>query len=147
MGILWDNYFIEMAKLAASKSKDPVRKVGCVIIGPDKEIRATGFNGFPRGVSDVEHRYENREAKLNFTVHAEANAIAAAARVGVSLKDCKIIVTKHPCAQCAALLIQAGVTQLLIPHYEDTSRWSFQNAIAMQMFSESGVTVEYYEPS
>lgn len=49
----WNSYFIEMAMLVAKKSKDPSTKVGCVIVGPDNEIRSTGFNGFPRGVQEV----------------------------------------------------------------------------------------------
>jgi deoxycytidylate deaminase len=49
----WDQYFIEMAFLVASKSKDPSTQVGCVIVGPDNEIRSTGFNGFPRGVEEM----------------------------------------------------------------------------------------------
>lgn len=46
----WDEYFIKMAMLVASKSKDPSTQVGCVIVGPDNEVRSTGYNGFPRGV-------------------------------------------------------------------------------------------------
>jgi len=46
----WKEYFVDLTLVVASKSKDPSRKVGCVIVGPDKEIRSTGFNGFPRGV-------------------------------------------------------------------------------------------------
>lgn len=49
----WDEYFIEMAILVAQKSKDDSTKVGCVIVGPDKEVRSTGFNGFPRGVVEA----------------------------------------------------------------------------------------------
>lgn len=49
----WDTYFINMAMLVAKKSKDPSTQVGCVIVGPDKEIRSTGFNGFPRGVEET----------------------------------------------------------------------------------------------
>lgn len=49
----WDRYFIKMAMLVASKSKDPSTKVGCVIVGPDNEVRSTGFNGFPRGVTET----------------------------------------------------------------------------------------------
>jgi dCMP deaminase len=49
----WDEYFIKMAFLVAEKSKDPSTKVGCVIVGPDNEIRSTGFNGFPRGVAET----------------------------------------------------------------------------------------------
>jgi dCMP deaminase len=49
----WDTYFIKMALLIAQKSKDPSTQVGCVIVGPDNEIRSTGFNGFPRGVQET----------------------------------------------------------------------------------------------
>jgi len=49
----WDSYFISMAKLISTKSKDPSTQVGCVIVGPDNEIRSTGFNGFPRGVREI----------------------------------------------------------------------------------------------
>lgn len=80
----WQSYFIEMARLAASKSKDPSTKVGCVIVGPDMEVRATGFNGFARGVSDDVDRYADKDAKLIMMVHAEANAIAAAVHAGLS---------------------------------------------------------------
>jgi deoxycytidylate deaminase len=48
----WKTYFIELTLQVASKSKDPSRQVGCIIVGPDKEIRSTGFNGFPRGVAE-----------------------------------------------------------------------------------------------
>ena len=54
----WKQYFIDLTIAVASKSKDPSRQVGCVIVGPDSEIRSTGFNGFPRGVretSNFEH--------------------------------------------------------------------------------------------
>lgn len=139
MALGWDEYFMGLATLAGTKSKDPSTKVGCVIVGPDKEVRATGFNGFPRGVADSAHRYGDREGKLLFMVHAEANAVAAAARVGVSLKGCRAFVTKHPCAQCAALLIQAGVEEVISPHYEDGSRWLLQGSVAAQMLSEAGV--------
>jgi dCMP deaminase len=49
----WDEFFIRQAMLVAEKSKDPSTKVGCVIVGPDKEVRSLGFNGFPRGVREM----------------------------------------------------------------------------------------------
>jgi len=61
----WDNYFISMAMLVASKSKDPSTKVGCVIVGPDNEVRSTGFNGFPRGVKEVEFGGEHKPRLIN----------------------------------------------------------------------------------
>lgn len=49
----WKEYFVDLTLAVAVKSKDPSRQVGCVIVGPDKEIRSTGFNGFPRGVAET----------------------------------------------------------------------------------------------
>lgn len=62
--ISWDHYFIRMAMLIAMKSKDPSTKVGCVIIGPDNEIRSTGFNGFPRGVRETAEGSEHLPDKF-----------------------------------------------------------------------------------
>ncbi len=59
----WDLRFIELAKHIAAGSKDPSTKVGCVVVGEDREIRSTGFNGFPRGINDDIERLENREMK------------------------------------------------------------------------------------
>ena len=52
MSSSWDHYFMDLAKLAASRSKDQSTKLGCVIVGPDREIRSTGYNSFPRGIDD-----------------------------------------------------------------------------------------------
>ena len=52
----WDERFLELAKQIASWSKDPSTQVGCVVVGPDREIRSTGFNGLPRGIEDSEER-------------------------------------------------------------------------------------------
>ena len=79
----WDRHFIEMAVLCAGMSKDPRTRVGAVIIGPDREVRSTGFNGFPRGISDTYERLHDKTEKLRLVVHAEVNAILNAARVGI----------------------------------------------------------------
>ena len=86
MSIKWDFRFIELAKHISLWSKDPSTKVGCVVVGEDREIRSTGFNGFPRGIDDDEDRLTNREKKYPLICHAEENAIMHAARIGVSLK-------------------------------------------------------------
>jgi dCMP deaminase len=142
MGPSWLAYFQEMAVLVASKSKDPSTKVGCVVVGPDMEVRATGYNGFPRGVADSVERLADRDGKLHFMVHAEANAVAAAARVGTSLKGCTVVVTKFPCPQCTALLIQSGVSSVIAPPANDGSRWSEQNQTSVVMLREAGVPVQ-----
>lgn len=115
----WDLYFIKMAELVSTKSKDPSTKVGVVIVGEDNEVLSTGFNGFPRGVDEVNYpeRWERPE-KYSWVIHAEANAVANAARVGVSLKGgrCYINFTPTPCTGCATLLIQSGVSAIIGPN-------------------------------
>tara|TARA_B100000614_G_scaffold120032_1_gene107586 strand:- start:48 stop:251 length:204 start_codon:yes stop_codon:yes gene_type:complete len=59
----WDRRFIDLALHISGWSKDPSTKVGCVVVGEDREIRSTGFNGFPRGIDDSMERLEDRELK------------------------------------------------------------------------------------
>ena len=91
----WDEYFMGLANKVRTRSKDTT-KIGAVIVGPDREIRSTGYNGFPRGVNDdVPERHE-RPFKYFYTPHAELNAILNAARVGTPTKDCTMYVTTRP---------------------------------------------------
>lgn len=57
----WDRHFLRLAAEHARMSKDPSTKVGAVIVGPDREIRSAGFNGFPRGIEDTDERLHDRE--------------------------------------------------------------------------------------
>lgn len=140
----WRDYFIGLARYAASKSKDPSTKVGCVVVDEDMDVRATGYNGFPRGVSDTPDRYEDKDGKLLRMVHAEANAVASAARSGKVLKGCTLIATKFPCPACAALIIQAGIVTVIAPPANDGSRWADMNAVSLSMLLEAHIGVEEY---
>ena len=111
----WDKRFLKLAKHISEWSKDPSTKVGCVVVGPDRELRSTGFNGLPRGIEDNEERLNNREIKYPLICHAEENAIMHAARIGISLKGCTAYVTWPPCTRCARSLIQAGVSTIVYP--------------------------------
>lgn len=135
----WPQYFLQLAELIASRSKDPNTKVGCVITGPDKEIRATGYNGLPRRVGDRPERME-RPAKYLWTSHAEENAVAQAAFVGVPLKGCTAFVTHHPCSRCARMLIQAGITCVQIGP-GTTSMPAEEFEVAEAMLGEAGVRI------
>lgn len=135
----WDKYFMEMAHLVASKSKDPNTKVGCVVVTEDKVVAATGYNGLPRGVEDKPSRME-RPAKYLWTSHAEENAVAQAARVGMPLKNGTAFVTHMPCSRCARTLIQAGVVAVYVDR-GSTSMPMEEFDVAMQMFREANVTV------
>jgi len=137
----WDRRFIDVAQLISSWSKDPSTKVGCVVVGGDREIRSTGFNGFPRGIEDSEERLSQRELKYPLICHAEENAIMHAARVGVSLRDCTAYVTWPPCTRCARPLVQAGVKEVVFPRGEVPERWRVDFEMSLAMLTEAGVLV------
>ena len=142
MSIKWDRRFLELARHISSWSKDPSTKVGCVITGADREIRSTGFNGFPRGIADTAERLENRELKYPLICHAEENAIMHAARIGVSLKDCTAFVTWPPCTRCARSLVQAGCREVVYPaNLEIPERWQADFEMSSGMFEEAGINV------
>ena len=138
----WDQRFLDLAAHIAAWSKDPSTKVGCIVVGEDREIRSTGFNGFPRGISDDAERLENREIKYPLICHAEENAIMHAARVGVSLRGCVAYVTWPPCTRCARSLIQAGVVEVVYPSSAEVpERWQEDFDMSTGMMREAGVNV------
>lgn len=142
MSIKWDRRFLKLARHISSWSKDPSTQVGCVITGADREIRSTGFNGFPRGIEDSAERLEKRELKYPLICHAEENAIMHAARIGVSLKACTAYVTWPPCTRCARSLVQAGVREVVYPDQLDIpERWREDFEMSSGMFAEAGIVV------
>lgn len=144
----WDQRFIDLAFHISGWSKDPSTKVGCVVVGEDREIRSTGFNGFPRGISDDNDRLTDRTKKYPLICHAEENAIMHAARIGVSLKGNTAFVTWPPCSRCARSLIQAGIQEVVYPTPEDIpERWMEDFETSNGMLKEAGVLVRTVDPS
>jgi dCMP deaminase len=145
----WDQYFISMAYLVSMKSKDPSTKVGCVIVGPDNEVVSTGYNSFPRLLNDTVPERSQRPAKYMFIEHAERNAIANAARIGVSTKDCRIYLPWYPCVDCARIMIQSGIKEIII-HKEfpgndvTAAHWHESMAVGQEMLKECGVSVRWW---
>ncbi|MAK40630.1 MAG: hypothetical protein CL993_02755 [Euryarchaeota archaeon] len=138
----WDLRFLELARHISDWSKDPSTKVGCVVVGPDREIRSTGFNGFPRGIMDDDNRLNNRQKKYPMICHAEENAIMHAARIGISLKGNTAYVTWPPCSRCTRSLIQAGINEVVYPsNVEIPERWEEDFSIAMDMMKEAGISI------
>jgi len=140
----WHKYYIEMARLVASKSKDRSTHVGAVIVGPDNEVRSTGYNGFPRMVDDEEDSRHDRPQKYDFTEHAERNAIYNAAKVGIPTKDCTLYLNWEPCpcTDCTRAIIQSGIVRIIGP---DTpfpgkgTHWSGNLDNAKQMLDEADI--------
>lgn len=133
----WHAYFMGFARHAATKSKDTT-KVGCVIVGPDKSIRMTGYNGLPPGVNDMPERLE-RPAKYRWTCHSEASALLRCARNGVSTDGCDMYVTHAPCGECMKSIIQAGISCVYVG--DGVTHMSIEPEAAI-MAAEAGVRVE-----
>ena len=124
-GVLsWDDYFMSIAFLSAMRSKDPSTQVGACIVDAQKRVVSIGYNGFPRGCPDDALPWgkeaENElDRKYLYVCHAEANAILNAR---TSSHDCIIYIALFPCNECAKLIIQAGIKEVVYcsDKYHDT---------------------------
>lgn len=103
----WLNYFIDMAKLISTMSKDPSHKIGAVIVNENNHIVSMGFNGFAHKVKDTKARLNDKEIKRKLMLHAEENAILHAKQ---DLSGCDIYIYGYPpCVHCMSLIIQSGI--------------------------------------
>jgi len=140
----WDEYFFSICYVVDFRSKDKSTQIGSVIVGPDKEIRSTGYNSFPTGINDDIAARQVRPYKYFWFEHAERNAIYCAARSGTPLKGCTIYVPLMPCADCARAIIQAGIVEVVLTSLEIPEKWkSWKESMecAKQMFKEAGVLI------
>lgn len=137
----WEARMLEMAKLVSTFSKDPSTKVGAVIYNPiRKTVITTGYNGFPRGTDDSERLYSDRSFKYPRVVHAEANAIVEAACQGISTQGGTLVSTHAPCCDCAGLIIQSGIAQMVYEHTEDDMK-RHAGDLALQMLDETKIQI------
>ncbi|MBN1254523.1 MAG: cytidine/deoxycytidylate deaminase family protein [Deltaproteobacteria bacterium] len=143
----WDEYFIEIARLVVSRSTCLRRQVGAVLV-KDKKILATGYNGAPSGLPhclDVgclrdELKIPSGERhELCRGLHAEQNAIIQAAYYGVSINGATLYCTNLPCIICTKMLINAGIQRVV---FEE----GYADPLAQQMWEESSVIVEQFQP-
>lgn len=148
----WHEYFLSMLDLVAKKSKDRSTKNAAIIVGPDNEIRSTGYNSFPRGLNDdVPERHE-RPTKYSWTEHAERNAIYNAARIGISLVNCTIYQDWLPCCDCARAIIQSGISKVILDssspkngNKEWDERWGESLSVSESMLKEADVKLMIYD--
>lgn len=146
----WDKHFLGLSLYHSRLSKDPSTRVGSVIVGPDREILSAGFNGFPRGIADTPERLCDRETKLKLIVHAEMNALLAAARTGMRLKGCSLYLAATddsglvwggpPCTRCMVEIIQVGISEIVTyPIKSVPSRWHEDLKLARSLIEEVGI--------
>jgi len=115
----WDQFFLELARATARRATCDRKNIGVVLV-QDRMILAGGYNGSLRGMLHCdEEGHLMEDGYCQRTVHAEANAVAQAARKGISLDGVMAYVTAFPCWTCFKLLVQAGVVRVC---YEDAYR-------------------------
>jgi dCMP deaminase len=110
--VSWDEYFMNIAIQAATRSTCDRKHVGAVIVR-DKTILSTGYNGSIRGLphcDDIGHMMVNDHCVA--TVHAEANAIIQAAKHGTMINGADIYVTASPCWDCFKLIANSGIRRI-----------------------------------
>lgn len=145
----WDTRFLEMAELVATWSScyQENRQVGAVIV-KDKRIMTTGYNGAPSGIMSCKTRGECLRRKMNvasgtklelcYAVHAEQNAIAQAAKLGVSVDGATLYCTHQPCVICCKMIINSGIKRVVY-------RYGYPDEFSIKLFAEAGISVEQME--
>lgn len=138
----WDEYFLQLADLVASRSSCLRRHVGAVLV-KEERIIATGYNGAPRGLRhclelgclrEEQGIPSGQRYELCRGVHAEQNAIINAAYYGVSTREAVIYCTNQPCIICARMIINAGIVKVV-------HRGNFNDQLSLDFMHEAGIEV------
>jgi dCMP deaminase len=143
----WDEYFMGIALLSSQRSKDPSTQVGACIVDSENKIVGIGYNGFPMNCSDEElpwarHAKNVNDTKYPYVVHAEVNAVLNSTK---KLTGARIYVALFPCNECAKVIIQSGIKEVvyLSDKYSETD-----SVIASKrMFDMAGVTCKKVKAS
>ncbi|XP_008851775.1 deoxycytidylate deaminase isoform X2 [Nannospalax galili] len=143
----WPDYFMAVAFLSAQRSKDPSSQVGACIVNAENKIVGIGYNGMPNGCSDdllpwrrtAEHKLDT---KYPYVCHAELNAIMN--KNSADVKGCSMYVALFPCNECAKLIIQAGIKEVIF--MSDKYHHSEETTAARLMFKLAGVTFRKFTP-
>jgi len=142
----WDAYFIDIAKLVASRSTCLRRQVGAVMV-KGKHLLATGYNGTPSGITHCSETGCLREQlkvpsgerhELCRGLHAEQNAIIQAARHGVDISGSTLYCTHSPCIICTKMLINAGIRQIIYLE-------GYPDQMSIDMLGEAGIHVRLFD--
>lgn len=138
----WDTYFMEIARVVATRSTCVRRQIGAIIV-KDRRIITTGYNGAAPGLKhcldvgcmrDEQGIQSGTRHEVCRALHSEMNAVIQAAQHGVSTKGATLYCTHQPCSLCARLLISAGIARIVyVGDYPDE--------FAMEMLEEADIEV------
>ena len=146
--INWNDYFMSVAMLSAFRSKDPNRQVGACIVDPrTSRIVGIGYNGFPWGCSDDALPWAREadswmDTKNPYVCHAEMNAIMN--KNSASLEGCRIYTTLFPCNDCAKLIIQSRMTEVVYLSEGQINKPPF--ASSRRLLTLAGIGLSQHKP-
>ena len=130
----WDEYFMNIAKQAATRSTCDRKSVGALIV-KNNQILATGYNGSLKGskhCDEIGHLMEGSHCVR--TVHAEANAIVQAAYHGISINGSTLYSTASPCFNCFKLMVNSGIKRIIFGEfYRDEKIFEFAKEIGIEL--------------
>ena len=145
--ISWDEYFIAIAKLSAMRSKDPSTQVGACIVSNDNRILSIGYNGAPNGFDDEKFPWsrdgENLNTKYPYVCHAEMNAVLNYRGSKKDLENAKIYVDLFPCNECAKLIIQSRIKEVI--YLSDKYNGTDENIASKRLFDTCKVKYKQIE--
>jgi dCMP deaminase len=142
----WDDYFMKLAHIIKERSSCIHRKVGAVVV-KENRILCTGYNQPPSGFPHCDETECIRDAleitsgesqEICYAAHAEQNAIAQAAKFGISTRDSTIYITHKPCSICARILINAGIIRVVYGE-------EYPDPLTEFLFEKTGVRMELYK--
>ncbi len=143
----WDEYFMNIAKVVASRSNCMKRHVAAVIV-KDRRVISTGYNGTPRGLKNCNeggcprcNQFAEAGARLDECLcsHGEENALIQAAYHGISIKDAILYTTFAPCLMCAKMIINAGIKEVV--YNIDYPL----NDTALNLFQQIGISLRQFK--
>ncbi|KAJ8634195.1 hypothetical protein MRB53_027531 [Persea americana] len=147
----WDDYFMAVACLSAKRSKDPNRQVGACLVSKNGIILGIGYNGFPRGCSDDKLPWAKKsingdplETKYPYVCHAEVNAILNTNHASAAGQ--RLYVTMFPCNECAKIIIQSGVSEVIYFVEKRFSNPDTAYIASHKLLSMAGVKVRKHQP-
>ena len=134
----WEEYFMGLAILSAERSKDPSTQVGACIVDENNKIISVGYNGAPIGYDDKDMTWERHGDFLNtkyaYVCHSELNAILNSKN---NVDGCKLFVTLFPCNECAKVIIQSGIKEVI--YLSDKYNGTDANIASKKLFDTCGV--------
>ncbi len=136
----WEEYFMQITHLVASRATCIRRKVGAILV-KDKRILSTGYNGAPKNLAHcsqvgcLRNKLKipsGQRQEICRGLHAEQNAIIQAALYGINIKGATLYCTIQPCITCSKMLINAGIKKIVF-------QGEYPDPLAREMLKEAGI--------